>query len=182
MSFRIHDLQVETRERGSATDNLRGPSDFRDLSGHASLSEREGTLVDGNDVATTERDRQSILGQPEGNGEALGLEPIGLKHFQKPGVGIRLYRFRRAHQYAKRTQITSLEAFLRKPPGAQAIVVGEVGGSRRSGVVRRDRIEPQDRALNEVHGSEPIRRATLQCWIEVAPDQSHIVILRYPGN
>src|SRR5208282_4048978 len=28
MSFRIHDLNVETRERGSTTDNLRGAADF----------------------------------------------------------------------------------------------------------------------------------------------------------
>ncbi len=28
MSFRIHDLYVEARERGSTTDNLRGAADF----------------------------------------------------------------------------------------------------------------------------------------------------------
>src|SRR5208282_1015287 len=28
MSFRIHDLNVQTRERGSTTDNLRGAADF----------------------------------------------------------------------------------------------------------------------------------------------------------
>ena len=100
------------------------------------------------------------------------FQPYGLKsesfyvaYFQKPGVGIGFYGFRGAHQYAKRAEITSLQAFLGKPSGAQAIVVGEVGGSRRRGVVGRYCIEPQDRPLNEVHGSEPVRRATFQCWI-----------------
>ncbi len=54
MPFRIHDLNVETRKRRSTTDNLRGPADFRDLRRHAGHPQGEGTLVDGNDVATAQ--------------------------------------------------------------------------------------------------------------------------------
>jgi len=97
--------------------------------------------------------------------KTLGFESIGLKRFEKPGVGIRFDGFGGAHQYAKRAEITGLQAFFGKPPGAQAIVVGEVGGSGRSGPVDGDGIEPQDGPLNEVHGSEPVRRAAFQCWI-----------------
>src|ERR1700733_1257157 len=79
MPLRIHDLHVETRERGSTTDNLRGHVNFRDLSRHPGLPQRKGTLVDGDDVAAAERDRQSILSQPVGDVETLGLESIRLK-------------------------------------------------------------------------------------------------------
>ena len=94
--FRIHDLNVEARQRSSTTDNLRGRADFGNLGRHAGLAQREGTLVDGNDIAAAERNRQSILRQPVGDIEALRLESVGLKRLQKPRVGIRFYGFRGA--------------------------------------------------------------------------------------
>ncbi len=68
--FRIHDLNVETRERSSTTDNLRGRVDFGNLGRHARLPQRKGTFVDRNDIAAAERNRQSILGQPVGDNKS----------------------------------------------------------------------------------------------------------------
>src|ERR1700733_13186211 len=69
--FRVHDLDVEIREWGSTTDNLLGRSDVGDLGSQTRLPERQSTLVDGNNVAATERNRQGVLGQPVGGIKAL---------------------------------------------------------------------------------------------------------------
>jgi hypothetical protein len=66
----------------SATDNLRGRVDFGNLGGHAGLAQGEGALVDGDDIAAAERNRQRILGQPVGGIEALRLESVGLKRLR----------------------------------------------------------------------------------------------------
>src|SRR5260370_15675052 len=168
--FRIHDLNVKTREGSSATDNLRGAVDFGDLGRHASLPEREGTLVDGNDLAAAERNRQSIFGQPIGGIKALRLEPEGLKRLQKPRVSIRFYGFRAAQQHAERTEIATFQTLLGKPAGAQTISVSEAGGCRCAGPIGLYSLEPQDRPLNEISGIEAVRRAAVEPAMKRRPD------------
>ena len=94
MPFRIHDLHVETRERSSTTDDLRGRADLGDLGRHARLAQRERMFVDGNDVPAAKRNRQSVLGQPVRGIKTLRLQSVGLERLQKPGEGVRFYRFR----------------------------------------------------------------------------------------
>ena len=113
--LRIHDLYVQARQRSSATDNLRGRVDFGNLGRHAGLPQREGTLVDRNDIAAAERNRQSVLGQPVGDIKALRLESVGLKRLQKPCVCIRFDGFRGAHQHPERTEIATFQTLLREP-------------------------------------------------------------------
>src|ERR1700751_3690336 len=180
--LRIHDLNVETGERSSTTDNLRSRADFGDLGRHAGLPYDERMLVDGNDIAASERNRQGILGQPVGGIEALRLESVGLKCLQKPRISIRLYGLRRDHEHADRTEVAIFETLLGNSPGTQAIVVSEVGGCRGGSLIGGYRIKPQNRALNEVRGRETVRRAALQGGIKIATNQSHIVILRKPGD
>ncbi len=55
--LRIHDPNREARQRSSATDNLSGRADFGNLRGHAGLPQRDGVLVDRNNIAATERNR-----------------------------------------------------------------------------------------------------------------------------
>src|SRR5579859_3769713 len=49
--FWLHHLDVETRDRSSATDNLRCSGDFGNLSRHPGFAQRQGTLVDGDDIS-----------------------------------------------------------------------------------------------------------------------------------
>jgi hypothetical protein len=86
------------------------------------------------------------------------------------------------HQHPERTEIAGFQAFLGKPAGAQAVVVGEVGSRRRGSPVGAHGLEPEGGPLDEVRGRETVRRAASQRGIEVAPDQSHIVILRKPRD
>src|SRR3984885_3009725 len=95
--FRVHDLDVEIREWGSAADNLLGRSDFGDLGRQTGLPQRQSTLVDGDNIAATERNRQGVLDQPVSGIKALRLEPVRLKCLKKSCVSVRLYRFRCDH-------------------------------------------------------------------------------------
>src|ERR1700724_2942230 len=84
--LRIHDLHGEARKWSSTTDNLSGCADFGNLGGRAGLPQRDGVLVDRNDITATVRNRQSILSQPVRDKKALRLKSIGLKRLQKPCV------------------------------------------------------------------------------------------------
>src|SRR5208282_1897258 len=106
---------------------------------------------------------------------------MGQKGLQKPFISVRFDRFRGNHQQPERAKIASLQTLLRKPPGAQAIVVSEIRRRRGAGPISLDRVKPKDRSLNEIRGSEAVGRAACERGIKVAPNESHIVILRKPG-
>src|SRR5580658_733486 len=124
--LRIHNLYRDPRQRSSTTDNLRGRADLGNLRSHAGLPQRHGVLVDRNNIAAVERNRQRILRQPVRHKKAFRLKSMGLKGLQKPFKSLRFDGFRGNHQQPERTKIATLQTLLRKPPGAQAIVVSEV--------------------------------------------------------
>src|ERR1700757_631322 len=121
MFLGIHDLYGEAGERSSATDNLSSRADFRNLLGHAGLAQCNRILVDGNDIAAAERNRQSVFCQPVCDKEAFRLKSMRLKCLQKPRVCIRFDGFGGNEQLSQRTEIAVLQTLLRNPPSAQAI-------------------------------------------------------------
>ena len=55
--------------------DLSGRADFGNLRGHAGLSQRDGVLVHRNNIAATERHRESILRQPVRHKKLSDLSP-----------------------------------------------------------------------------------------------------------
>ena len=84
-----------------------------------------------------------------------------MKRLKKPCVSIGFDGFRGNQQQPERAEIGIFQTLRRKPPGAQAIVVCEVGRRRSSGPISFYRVEPQARALNEVSRSEAVSGAAL---------------------
>jgi len=182
MAFGVDNLDVEPCERRSATDNLRGSADFGDLRSHARLAECNGMLVDGNNFAAAERNRQRIFSQAVSSVEAFRLEAVGLEGFQESRVGVGLDWLGRDHQHMQRTEIAIFQTLFGNSSGAQAVFIRKVRRGRCGGAILCDRLEPEIWPLDKVGGSETVGRAATQRGIEIAADQSHVVILRKPGN